>query len=114
MRNRAIKMTTFFKYLPEDVLKKKIEKGDFPFSQYLFWDTPLEKIDIIKHRNYIIERVLSRGLLQDFYYLLQIYTTEEITIAVKKSRVLDKKTINFCSHYFKIPLNELNASSYYN
>ena len=107
-------MTTFFKYLPEDVLKKKIEKGDFPFSQYLFWDTPLEKIDIIKHRNYIIERVLSRGLLQDFYYLLQIYTTEEITIAVKKSRVLDKKTINFSSHYFKIPLNELNASSSYN
>lgn len=106
-------MTNYFKYLPENVLTKKIEKGEFPFSQNLFWDAPLEKIDIIKHKNYIIERVLSRGLLQDFYYLLQIYTTEEIIIAVKKSRVLDKKTINFCSHYFKIPLNELHASSYY-
>ena len=106
-------MTTFFKYLPEWVLTKKIEKGEFPFSQYLFWDTPVEKIDIAKHKNYIIERVLSRGLLQDFYYLLKLYTSEEITFAVKKSRVLDKKTINFCSHYFKIPLNELHASSYY-
>ena len=107
-------MTTYFKYLPEIVLEKKIEKGEFPFSQNLFWDTPLEKIDIIKHKNYIIERVLMRGLLKDFYFLLQLYTTEEITIAVKKSNVLDKKTINFCSHYFGIPLNELHASSYYN
>ena len=107
-------MTIFFKFLPEDVLTKKIEKGDFPFSQYLFWNSPLEKIDIPKHKNYIIERVLSRGLLQDFYYLLQIYTNEEIIIAVKKSRVPDKKTVNFCSHYFRIPLNELHASSYYN
>lgn len=114
MQQALQKMTTYFKYLPESVLTKKINKGDFPFSQYLFWDTPVEKIDIAKHKNYIIERVLSRGLLQDFYFLLQLYTTEEITIAVKKSRVLDKKTANFCSHYFNIPLNELHASSYYN
>jgi hypothetical protein len=107
-------MTSFFKYLPESVLTKKVEQGEFPFSQYLFWDTSLEKIDIIKHKNYIVERVLSRGTLKDFYFLLQLYTNEEITIAVKSSKVLDKKTINFCSHYFGIPLNELHASSYYN
>ena len=108
-------MTSYFKYLPESVLTKKIEKGEFPFSQYLFWDTPLEKIDLIKHKNYIIERVLSQwNLPKDFYFLLQLYTTEEITIAVKSSKVLDKKTINFCSHYFGIPLNELHASTYYN
>jgi hypothetical protein len=106
-------MTSFFKYLPESVLTKKINQGEFPFSQYLFWDTPLEKIGIIKHKNYIIERVLSRGTLKDFYFLLQLYTNEEITKAVKTSKVLDKKTINFCSHYFGIPLNELHASSFY-
>ncbi len=107
-------MTSYFKYLPESVLAKKVEHGEFPFSQYLFWDTPVDKIDLIKHKNYIIERVLSRGLLKDFYFLLQLFTTEEIKKAVKSSRVLDKKTINFCSHYFGIPLNELHASSYYN
>ena len=107
-------MTSYCKYLPESVLTKKIEQGEFPFSPYLFWDTPLEKIDMIKHKTYIIERVLSRGTLEDFYFLLQLYNAEEITIVVKNSRVLDKKTINFCSHYFRIPLNELHASSYYN
>lgn len=66
-----------------------------------------------KRKNYIIERVLSRGLLSDFYFLLQLYTSEEIIIAVKKSKVLDKKAVNFCSRYFKIPLNEMHASSFY-
>jgi hypothetical protein len=103
----------FFKYLPENILLKKIDKSSFLFSQYLFWDTPIEKIDIEKHKNYIIERVLSRGLLTDFYFLLQLYTSEEITSAVKKSKTLDKKTLNFCSHFFKIPINELHASSFY-
>ena len=65
-------MTNFFKYLPENILSKKIEKGSFPFSQYLFWDTAIEKIDIDKHKNYITERVSSRGLLSDFYFLLQL------------------------------------------
>jgi len=107
-------MAIFFNYLPEHILSQKIGKGSFPFSQYLFWDTAIEKIDIEKHKNYIIERILTRGMLSDFYFLLQLYTSEEITSAVKKSKVLDKKTVNFCSHYFKIPQNELHASSYYN
>ena len=106
-------MTTYFKYLPESILSKKIEKGDLPFSQFLFWDTPLEKIHPEKNKNYIIERVLTRGLLKDFYFLLQLYSNHEIMIAVKKSKVLDNKTMHFCSHYFKIPLTEFHASSYY-
>lgn len=107
-------MSFLFKHLPVAILSKKLGKGEFPFSQYLFWDTPIEKNDLEKHKNYIIERVLSRGLLQDFYFLLQLYSTIEIITALKKSRGLDKKTINFCSHFFNIPINEIHASSYYN
>lgn len=106
-------MNSYFKFLPESVLAKNVEPEEFPFSQYLFWDTPLEKIDITKHKNYIIERVLSRGLLKDFYFLLQLYTRKEIIEGIRNSRDLDKKTINFCSLYFGIPLNELHASSFY-
>lgn len=39
-------MNYFFKYLPKNILPKKIDKSDFPFSQYLFWDGAIEKIDI--------------------------------------------------------------------
>lgn len=106
-------MKSFFKYLPESVLSKKIERKSFPFSQALFWDTAVENIHIEKHKNYIIERVLSRGMLSDFYFLLQLYTSGEIISAIKKSKLLDKKTANFCSHYFKIPVNQIHASSFY-
>lgn len=109
----SYKMAMYFKFLPSEVLTRKIKRGDFPFSQLLFWDTSIEKIDPEKNKNYIIERVLGRGLLQDFYFLLQLYTTEEITIAVKKSKVLDAKTVNFCSIYFKIPITDLHASPFY-
>lgn len=56
-------MTNFFKYLPENILSKKIEKGSFPFSQYLFWDTAIEKIDTEKHKNCIDNAIYGLFLL---------------------------------------------------
>jgi hypothetical protein len=106
-------MSSYFKFIDTLSLDKKLETGEFPFSKYLFWDTPIELIDREKHKKSIIERVLTRGFLEDFYTLIKMYSPEEITDAVKKSRILDKKTANFCSLYFNIPLNEINASSYY-
>ncbi len=106
-------MSSYFNYIDTASLDKKLESGDFPFSKYLFWDTPIELIDREKHKRSIVERVLTRGFLEDFYTLIKMYSKEEITDAIKGSRVLDKKTANFCSLYFNIPLNEINASSYY-
>jgi len=105
-------MNVYFKFLPDHILAQKVQRGDFPFSQFLFWDTPVENINAEQHKNYIIERVMSRGLLADFYFLLQLYSKEEIREALIKSRVLDKKTVNFCSHYFNIPIIEMYASPY--
>jgi hypothetical protein len=84
-----------------------------PFSPYLFWDTSIDKLDAKQHKQFIIERVMSRGLLLDFYYLLKLYTHDELKEALKQIKGLDKKTINFCSRYFNIPITELHASSYY-
>jgi hypothetical protein len=106
-------MSFYFKYIDTNSLDKKVESGIFPFSKYLFWDTPLELIDKEKHKRSIIERVLTRGHLEDFYTLIKMYSEDDITDAIIKSRVLDKKTANFCSLYFNIPLKEINASSYH-
>ncbi|MEQ1553380.1 MAG: hypothetical protein ABL929_04325 [Ferruginibacter sp.] len=106
-------MSSYFDYIDTAALDKKLETEKFPFSKYLFWDTPIELIDKEKHKKSIIERVITKGFLEDFYILIKMYTSEEIACAIKKSRVLDKKSANFCSLYFNIPLNEINASSYY-
>ena len=106
-------MFDYFKLINTELLDAKLASGEFPFRQNLFWDTPIEKIDVKKHKRYIVERVLTRGFLQDFYLLTKIYSTDEIKEAVKKSRELDPKTINFCSQYFHIPKSDLHVSSFY-
>ncbi len=107
-------MNNYFSFIDTGLLDQKLNAGQFPFSKYLFWDTPIEMIDKNRHQKYIIERVLLKGFLTDFYLLLKMYSSDEIIAAVKRSKVLDKKTINFCSFFFKVPINELHASSYYN
>ena len=107
-------MNTYFNSIDTGLLDQQLNTRQFPFSKYLFWDTPIEMIDISLHKKYIIERVLVKGFLKDFYFLLKMYSNDEIVTAIKNSKALDKKTINFCSYYFNVPLNELYASSYYN
>lgn len=106
-------MVDYFCFTDTKALDEKIKQGGFPFSRYLFWDADLEKIDLKKNARYVIERVLTRGFTQDFYMLLKIYSLEEIKAALRKSKELDPKTVNFCSTYFNIPKSEMNVSSFY-
>jgi hypothetical protein len=85
----------------------------FPFSQYLFWDADINTISLQKNRRYIVERVITRGSIEDFKKLLSIYSKNEIIHELKKVKDLDPKTRHFCSWYFNIPINDLHASSFY-
>lgn len=104
----------YFKFVDTAALHKKIAAEKFPFSQHLFWDTAIKNIDLEKNVRYVVERVMTRGMLEDFYVLLQLYSKDTITAALKKSKELDSKTANFCSLYFNIPKSELHVSSFYN
>ena len=106
-------MFDYFSLINTKELDDKIASGTFPFRQNLFWDTPVENIDVAKHKRYVVERVLTRGFLEDVYVLIKIYSTEEIREALRKSKELDPKTINFCSNYFNMPKSEMHVSSFY-
>ena len=103
----------YFNFLFTKQINKKVASDQFPFSQYLFLDASIEKIDLQKNKRYVIERVLTRGLLEDFYMLTQIYSNKEIIDALKKSKELDSKTIHFCSYYFNIQKSDMHVSSLY-
>ena len=106
-------MENYFNLINTRLLDIKLKQERFPFSKYLFWDSNPENIDIPKHKRYIVERVLTRGSLEDFYMLLKLYSSEEIKEAITKSKELDPKTVNFCSLYFNIPKTSLHVSSFY-
>ncbi len=106
-------MHSHFQFIDTEQLNKKIAAENFPFSSYLFWDAETDKINLKENTRYVIERVLTRGFLEDFYMLIHLYNTEEIKDALRKSKVLDAKTVSFCSHYFNLPQSEMYVSPFY-
>ena len=82
------------------------------YSSYLFWDTNPQNIDFDKSKAYVIERVLSHGLLSDWQTLKQQYGLPTIKEVVLQSRYLDKYTLHFCSAYFDEPLNHFRCYNY--
>ena len=69
----------------------------------LFWDIEFSELDYEKNARQVIERVLTRGSLNDWYQIKSYYGIERIKKEVIKIRSLDKLTLNFCSKYFQIP-----------
>ena len=47
------------------------------FSTYLFWDVNKDDLDMEKHSQYIIKRVLEYGMLQDWNIVKTILWTWE-------------------------------------
>jgi hypothetical protein len=85
----------------------------FPFPKTLFWDIDIEKIDINTRKNFIVERVMVRGGMNDVKKLFSLYSREEVIQALKESKDLDRITHNFCSNYFKISKTAMHAPSKY-
>ena len=86
---------------------KEISHKDF--SGYLFWDVDCSKIDFIKSKAYVIERVLSHGMLTDWYKIKDYYGLDTIREVVLNLRYLDKRSLHFCSAYFDLPIEKFRC-----
>lgn len=81
------------------------------FNPALFWDA--EDIDIKKHAEYIIARVLDYGDEKDIVVLRSMYSDKEIINVVKKRRGLMPQTGMFWAVNFKIPPGEIACLKMY-
>jgi hypothetical protein len=79
------------------------------FSKNLFWDVDENDFNIEKHSRFIIERVLMRGRMSDWFVLTSLYGFDKIKEKVVKIRYLDKLTLNFCSTLFHIPKSKFRC-----
>jgi len=55
-----------------------------------------------KNARHIIERVVMRGMLSDWFEIKKYYGINRIKDEVVRSRYLDKTTLSFCSSYFNL------------
>ena len=67
-------------------------------------------MDIEKNADFIIERVLSFGDVKDYQLLRKMYDYEKIKKVAIKANYPDKKSINFWSIIFEIPLNKFSSA----
>ncbi|MCB9233344.1 MAG: hypothetical protein H6581_16925 [Bacteroidia bacterium] len=78
-------------------------------GRHLFWDSSPEQIDPEKHARQIIERVVTRGSLEDWFEIRDFYGWERMAREVVKIRSLDLKTLIFLSTIFHIPVTDFRC-----
>ncbi len=78
-------------------------------SKYLLWDTNPDTIDFEKSARHIIERVVTRGKLEDWRAILKYYGLDRIKKEVVRIRAMDAKTLTFLSTILHIPQSEFQC-----
>lgn len=75
-------------------IKDSINIDGFIFRKHLFWDVPNKKINK-GNASLIIERIITRGNLDELMGILNIFDFGLIISETLKIKNLDKKTLNY-------------------
>ena len=84
------------------IQKPDINDPKLLFDPTLFWD--VEIIDIDRHADYVIARVLNFGDEKDLKSLRELYSDDRLIRVIKNRRALLPITRRFWSVYFNISL----------
>lgn len=79
-------------------------------NKTLFWDVNFKDLDFEKHDKFIISRVLSYGDVDDFKKIKEKYGIKKIKRIAKEVNLNNKKSLNFWSLIFNLPLNKFKCS----
>lgn len=82
------------------------------FSAHLFWDVQKRDIDLDKHSEYVIKRVLEYGLLEDWNLIRTYYGLAKITEAAKEMRDLEPRALAYISAISKTPKEQFRCYTY--
>ena len=86
---------------------KNISPKDF--SPHLFWDVDVETLDLMKHKKWLVKRVLDYGLMKDWRLLYELIGFDEITMYATQVRDLSEKSMYFISNIANIPINSFKC-----
>lgn len=81
---------------------KSKENLKHKLNKKLFWDTKYNDVDLNNNANFVIERVLNFGDLNDFLVIKKIYGIDKIRKVASYSTFQDNKTSNFWNKILKI------------
>ena len=79
------------------------------FNRSVFWYANYDKIDWEKNADGLICQVLANGLWEDWIELKRYYGFDRIKEAALEARDLDEMTLNLCSKFFNVPIEEFRC-----
>ena len=75
----------------------------------LFWDTDINTIDYERHARHVIERVATRGTLEEWRSIVLHYGKDRVKAEAVRIRSLDPRTLHFLSAFFDLPISEFRC-----
>ncbi len=78
-------------------------------SETLFWDVNRGSVHPLRHRRFLIARVMDYGTREDVRLTERFYTREEILSSLLEARSLHRKTLNYFATLFQIPRESFRA-----
>lgn len=75
----------------------------------LLWEYDLSRFDWDKMRTVVVQRVIERGRIEDFYAILNRYGLEGVKEAIRDIPVMNPKDISFVCSVFGLDKKELKC-----
>ena len=79
------------------------------FLYQYFWDVDPTKIDLVKHKSYVVERIMIWGNEEAFRWLITIFGERAVRDVLQTSSVIDKKTATFFAYLYDLPQEEVRC-----
>ena len=76
-----------------------MDKKDIKFSQHLFWDIDVEKLDIDRYPAFVIQRVLEYGSWTDWEQVRSYYSLQTIKDVTMNLRTLSPIALSYIAMY---------------
>lgn len=75
----------------------------------LLWEYDLNNFDWIAMRGIVVQRVLERGRMDDYYAMLNLYGWEGVREAMRTIPYMNRKNMNFVCFVFDLKKEELRC-----
>lgn len=82
--------------------------GRFPAGRGIpFWDADPAALDVRRHRDYVIERILEDGDFPEIRWMRETYAAGEIVRVLKEARGISERSANYWSLTYDVPAEEI-------
>lgn len=75
----------------------------------LFWEYNMDSFDFNKEIDLVVQRVIERGVSQDFYAMYNLYGKDRVNEAISRIPMFGQREMEFIDVVLRVPYTQLLA-----